>query len=296
MAKSKREKLNVALFKGVENDIKSNITIDPELDGLIPPLSGDELEQLELSLKQEGCREPLIVWQSGESFILVDGHNRYRLCQKNNIKFDIRLKEFSNRGEVKDWMISNQMARRNLTPLQMSYLRGIRYENEKHTWGGNRGRKEANGQDVHLPAPTAEKLSEEYGVNEKTIRRDGQFALALEKLAGNDQSLRWDILNGNIRAGKKTISGLVDSDPKYLKEIQKKIRDTESLEKTIALLQNELIEEELPAKSNGILEIKKSLTSLTNKALKMDKGDPKRKEIIKELRQNFKEFLKALEE
>ncbi|MEK6482483.1 ParB N-terminal domain-containing protein [Catalinimonas sp. 4WD22] len=295
MAKSKREKLSVALFKGAENDIKNNITIDPELDNLIPPLSEDELEQLEVSLKQEGCREPLIVWQSGDSFILIDGHNRYRLCQKNNIKFDIRLKNFNNKGEVKDWMIGNQMARRNLTPLQMSYLRGIRYENEKHTWGGNRGRKEANGQDVHLPTPTAAKLSEEYGVNEKTIRRDGQFALALEKLTGNDQDLRWNILNGNIKAGKKTITSLVDSEPKYLTQIQKKIRDTESLEKTITLLQSESLEDEETNENEQVKVLKKSLAFLTNKALKMSKSDPRRKEVIKELRQNFKEFLKALE-
>lgn len=294
-AKSKKEKLNVSLFQGLENDIKNNIRIDPELDGLIPPLAPDELEQLELSLKQEGCREPLIVWQTGDDYVLVDGHNRYRLCQKNNISFDIRLKTFESRAEVKDWMIGNQMARRNLSTLQMSYLRGLRYENEKNTWGGSRDRKEANGHNVHLPSPTAEKLSEEYGVNEKTIRRDGQFAVALEKLAGKDQALRWNILNGNIKAGKRTITDLIDSDAGFLKKVQKKIRETENLEKAIALLRHEEeSSESLPGGES--LALKKKLMSLSSKALKMNKDHPKRKEVINELKKQFKAFLQALED
>ncbi len=294
-AKSKKEKLNVSLFKGLENDIKDNIRIDPELDGLIPPLAPDELEQLETSLKQEGCREPLIVWQAGDDYILVDGHNRYRLCQKNNISFDIRLKTFESRAEVKDWMFGNQMARRNLSALQMSYLRGLRYENEKNTWGGSRDRKEANGHNVHLPSPTAEKLSEEYGVNEKTIRRDGQFAVALEKLTSKDQTMRWNILNGTIKAGKRTIADLADSDTGYLKKIQKKIKETENLEKAIAMLRHEDKQSEEALPGDESLALKKTLMSLSSKALKMNKHHPKRKEVISELKKQFKAFLQALE-
>ena len=55
----------------------STLKIDPEFKDLIPPLSSDEYEQLENNILYDGCREPLIAWND----ILVDGHNRYDICQ-----------------------------------------------------------------------------------------------------------------------------------------------------------------------------------------------------------------------
>ena len=61
---------------------------------------------------------------------------------------------------------------------QRSIMRGRRYNRTKKAHGGER---EASGQSVHLK--TAETLAKEHGVNEKTIRRDGKRAEAIEKLA-----------------------------------------------------------------------------------------------------------------
>ena len=36
--------------------MENKLLIDPELHGLIPPLKDEELEELEDSLKKEGCR------------------------------------------------------------------------------------------------------------------------------------------------------------------------------------------------------------------------------------------------
>ena len=38
------------------------LIIDPEFRDLIPPLSAQELENLEESLLREGCREPIVIW------------------------------------------------------------------------------------------------------------------------------------------------------------------------------------------------------------------------------------------
>ena len=63
------------------------------------------------------------------------------------------------------WIISNQLARRNLTPEQTKYLRGMRYELEKQE--AHRPEKKGD----HLNGKTAEKLAKEYGVSAPTIRR-----------------------------------------------------------------------------------------------------------------------------
>ncbi len=54
------------------------LKIDSEFQSLIPPLTPEELAGLEDSLKSEGCRDALVVWND----TIVDGHNRYEICQR----------------------------------------------------------------------------------------------------------------------------------------------------------------------------------------------------------------------
>ena len=89
------------------------IIIDEELSGLIPPLTEDEYSRLEQSILDEGCRDAIILWGN----IIVDGHNRYRICQKHNISFRTLQKEFATKDDVKLWMLQNQLSRRNLSDL-----------------------------------------------------------------------------------------------------------------------------------------------------------------------------------
>lgn len=92
------------------------LQIDPEFQSLIPPLAEDERAELEASLKAEGCRHPLDVWQG----VIVDGHNRYAICQANGIPFEVAEHEFEDRDAAKEWILRNQLARRNLN----DYSRG----------------------------------------------------------------------------------------------------------------------------------------------------------------------------
>jgi len=87
------------------------LKINQEFKNLIPPLTKEEYKGLEKSLLEEGCRDALVTWNG----TIVDGHNRYELCQKHGIDFDVIEKEFENEEEAKVWIIDNQNARRNLT-------------------------------------------------------------------------------------------------------------------------------------------------------------------------------------
>ncbi len=88
-----------------------NIRIDPEFKNLIPPLTREEYEQLEKNIVSEGCREPLTTWDG----FIIDGHNRYEICQKHGIEFKVSEKAFESREDVKVWIINNQLGRRNLS-------------------------------------------------------------------------------------------------------------------------------------------------------------------------------------
>ena len=94
------------------------LTIDPEFRDLIPPLNEEELAMLEESIIANGCESPLIVWNG----TIVDGHNRYAICQKHDIPFAVAEKDFDGREDAMLWMLRNQLGRRNLNSYQRSEL------------------------------------------------------------------------------------------------------------------------------------------------------------------------------
>lgn len=94
------------------------LSIDPEFRDLIPPLTQEERCMLEDSIVKNGCDSPLIIWNG----MIVDGHNRYAICQKHAIAFAVSEKEFENRDDVLLWIITNQLGRRNLTSFQRGEL------------------------------------------------------------------------------------------------------------------------------------------------------------------------------
>ena len=96
-----------------------NIIIHPELQAITDPLSQQEYLALEQSLLKEGCRDALVLW--GET--LIDGHNRYQLCQKHAIVFETRqCADFKNIDDVILWSIDNQLARRSISGFQRGVL------------------------------------------------------------------------------------------------------------------------------------------------------------------------------
>ena len=88
--------------------------IDAEFESLIPSLTSEEYSGLEASIIAEGCRDALVCWND----ILIDGHNRYKICIKYNISFNVIQRDFVNRNEVLLWIMRNQLSRRNLTDFQ----------------------------------------------------------------------------------------------------------------------------------------------------------------------------------
>lgn len=97
-----------------------NLKINEEFKNLIPPLTEEEKTGLEKSILMFGCRDKIISWNN----TIIDGHNRYEICTKNNVAFEI-LKmdyDFENEEEVKQWIIKNQFARRNISSYQRSLL------------------------------------------------------------------------------------------------------------------------------------------------------------------------------
>lgn len=194
-------------FSEVEK-IKKQITILDELRQFITPLTHEEYTILESNILNQGCKDPLTVWETTKktaglddtdeiAYVLIDGHNRYSICEKYNLDFKIVLLSFKDIDQVKDYMIDFQLGRRNLSPEQMSFFRGLRYNREK----GGKGKydREDGGMDI------SKHLAEEYKVSQRTIKNDGNFAKGIAKFI---PQLQQEVLSGAAALSRTHIQEL----------------------------------------------------------------------------------------
>lgn len=216
--------------------IRKNIIVLDDLKNLIPALSVEEFEQLQSNILEHGCQTPIQIWQTSKKniglaftdanemiYVLIDGHNRFEICTKHKLPYEIYVLSFISLKEAKDYMINLQLGRRNLSPSQISYFRGLRYNNEKQGKTDNlpKGQNDPlvnldekttiitdnlpKGHFDPLANSTADRLATEYKVSPKTIKRDAEFAKGLDKLSID---LRNDILTGTTRIDKNIIQKL----------------------------------------------------------------------------------------
>jgi len=164
-----------------------DIRIDPEFKALIPPLTAEEYAGLEESIVREGCRDALVVWNN----TLIDGHNRYEICQKHGIPFETREIELDDHDAAIMWIIMNQFSRRNLPAYERARL-ALRLKpviaeraKEKETSHTGQGYQKSDN-----PVHTAKELARAAGVSHDTIHK----VETIEAKA--DDKLKADIMSG----------------------------------------------------------------------------------------------------
>jgi N6-adenosine-specific RNA methylase IME4 len=192
-----------------------DIVIDANFAALIPPLSTEERQQLEENIVEHGgARDPLVVWASKGTLTLLDGHNRYEICTRLELPFDVHEMRFKSRDEAADWMDRNQLGRRNLHPDAFTLLLGRRYNRAKRV--GRPTTKQ--GQNVPI---TAESLAQEHGVDAKTVKRAGKFAESVEKAKNLDPSIEAKVSAGKAppRAAVVKAAALLETAPERAREI-----------------------------------------------------------------------------
>lgn len=205
------------------------IKVDPAFQHLLPPLSDDERAQLEANLMEyQGARDPLTVWK--EQGILLDGHNRYAICQKHQLTYKLDYISLPDARAAKMWVFANHLGRRNFTPEQTSYLRGVQYELSK------------NGDDGKVRNNSSRTLAAKHKVDQKTILNDAKFARSVDaiaeaagddardallarntKLERQDVNKLGDIARANPRTAKNLFEVLKTADKPYSKKL---VRDT----------------------------------------------------------------------
>jgi len=166
------------------------LTVDDDFRSLIPPLTDDEYSRLERSIIAEGVRDPIITWQG----TIVDGHNRYRICQEHGIAFKTAEIVFGSKDAAKIWIIENQFGRRNLNSYQKSVL-ALQLEplyaaeaKRRISPGTNQyTERSSQNSDATTRMRTDERLAQVAGVSRDTIRK--VKAIETEAAKGNEVAI-----------------------------------------------------------------------------------------------------------
>ncbi len=160
------------------------LKVNPKIKEMIEPLTEEEFAQLKDNIETDGCLDPIRVWAEHET--IIDGHNRYEICTKSNIPFEIVEIEFETLDDVLIWVVENQLGRRNVTDKQRQYLIGQRYNLEKKKRGGqekNECETVAHSDKKEKPGATAEKIAKEQGVSARTVMHNAKFASDVDEVA-----------------------------------------------------------------------------------------------------------------
>lgn len=161
------------------------LKIDKGFEKLIPPLQDTEFSGLTKSILKYGCQEPIEIWNN----TIIDGHNRHKICKANNIPFEVREMDFSDRSEALVYIIEKQFGRRNLLPFQRSEL-ALKMKNviqakakEKQAeFHGNQYKSGLLQKSDKVQIHTDDELSKLAGVSRDTIRKAEKIIVE-----GNDE-------------------------------------------------------------------------------------------------------------
>jgi len=165
--------------------------IDEELKCLLPPLSQEEFDQLEQNILENGCIDPIVLWNG----YIVDGHNRYNICVKHDKNYLIQyLNDDMSKQDVIKWILENQLGRRNLSiaerfEIVQKYKPMFKNKAKENMSAGGKG-------STTLPkVDTRKEMAKLVGISEGTYSK-------YDKVYSSDN----DELKKKVMSGKVTVN------------------------------------------------------------------------------------------
>lgn len=194
--------------------VEHDLVIDKEFAEMLGLLTKEERDQLEENIIEAGkAYDPVKVWEQNGKQLIVDGRNRYEICVKHGLPYEVEVMEFADRDAAICWIYSNQLGRRNVTPERQSIFRGRLYKALRKEVGGQGANRhtaaasaESNGeQQEDASASTAERVASMTGVSASTVKADAKFDDALQEIS---KPIRDKIVNGELKVSRGVVYAL----------------------------------------------------------------------------------------
>ncbi len=209
------------------------LTTDPELSNLLGPLSKEEYAQLEASVLADGCRDAIVTWPRDGELVIVDGHNRYKICLAYKLPYPVDERDFADLASAAKWAVEQQTGRRNVTDERRRYLIGRIYAASKGERGGDYKSEEGK----EATGSTADKVAAQFGVSSATVVSAEKYADRLDEL---DSTVTTAILDGGIKATVKNVAALAEFDGASQRGFVSEVRKGKAKNLTAALQTDEV--------------------------------------------------------
>lgn len=207
------------------------LKIDKGFRALIRPPQKSAYLQLERQIVEEGCKEPILIWDG----YIIDGHNRYSICARHKIPFAVRELSFKNRDEAIVWICTQQLSHPDLTEEMRKYLIGSLFEAEKRV-NSQRASQVLNQalqqEDTRIYLPdefdtlqmptfqlTAQRIAEKYHVSWNTVNKYSIYAKALEEIRQKAPDAQLQILSGKYKISHNNVIELAKLTPEKIKHV-----------------------------------------------------------------------------
>lgn len=223
----------------MESNATPTLKIDNTFKNLIRPLSKKEYLQLEENILSDGCLDPIIVWKG----IIVDGHNRYEICKRHSISFQVYEMNFDSREAVIAWICAHQLGRRNITEETRKFLIGMQYESEKivNSRRNEHGKNQFSVSDNNNPTSdspsvdneeyipsghrTAQRIAVENNVSYNTVQKYAIYTRALELLGKKAPDIVPKILSGRYKISHSNVVEMSRLSPEQIAKVCKRIEE-----------------------------------------------------------------------
>jgi hypothetical protein len=170
----------------VQPDSPDKPGIHPELESLLDQQDQRSYDELKKSIQANGIMHPIIVWT--EENVVIDGHTRLKIAEELGVPFRTSEMSFPDLNAAKEWIIRNQLGRRNLTPVRFEYYIGQLYNEKKE-------REASKKPEIEIAA--------EFDIAPVTVKRYGNKAKGIDVVG----RLKGKLAKDKQLSNKPTYSG-----------------------------------------------------------------------------------------
>lgn len=238
----------------------NNVQIDKELEQLLPPLSKEDYNILEQSLLKNGFERKfgrIKVWfpkGDTDKCYIVDGHNRFNICKKYDIKLrsgDFEQVRFEDRNDVMNYIFENQLARRNLSIVDKYEITERYCEMLLRTTAGKNQSDAGRGFINITRIGVRKEKAKMAGISE------GSYNKLVKIMKSDNEDIKWDLRNKRISIDKayQIVSNSLKEKENVTpqQQIQKLYDRVSEIDKSIEKLNKE--KEQILKKLNSVYEI-----------------------------------------
>lgn len=217
----------------MRNDSRTGLILDPDFSRLMMPLSDADHQSLEERIRNEGCRSPIVTWDSK----IVSGQERYLICIKHGIHFRTREISFSGREEAVSWICTRQLRKPGLMDEMRKYLIGRLFHAEKVLHKDRWKRNLSLPQDILVEGEDVEKttnlqgwrtdiyLGEKYGLSASEVSKLSRLCQTMDAIGTKAPNLFREILLGNYKISGKNMAVIAQMSEEQIQGIETRLRE-----------------------------------------------------------------------